>query len=58
MNEQTVKVIEIEKLTPRIKRLRLVNTEREKLAAFSPGSYVGSRNTLETKSTEEFLFFV
>ena len=41
MNEQTVKVIEIEKLTPRIKRLRLVNAEGKRLAAFSPGSYVG-----------------
>ena len=41
MNEQTVKVIEIEKLTPRIKRLRLVSTKGKKLAPFSPGSYVG-----------------
>ena len=41
MNEQTVKVIEIEKLTPRIKRLRLINAEGKKLAPFSPGSHVG-----------------
>ena len=40
MNEQTVKVIEIEKLTPRIKRLRLVNAVGKKLASFSPGSHL------------------
>lgn len=40
MNEQTVEVVSIEKLTPRIKRLRLVSADKKKLAPFSPGSHI------------------
>ncbi|MBE9046504.1 oxidoreductase [Pleurocapsales cyanobacterium LEGE 10410] len=39
MNEQVVRVVEIEKLTPRIKRFRLVSVNG-KLASFSPGSHL------------------
>lgn len=40
MNEQTVKVVNIEELTPRVKRFRLVSANGQKLASFSPGSHV------------------
>lgn len=40
MNQQTVKVVEIEKLTPRIKRFRLVSANGQKLPSFSPGSHL------------------
>lgn len=49
MNQQTVKVVKIEKLTPRIKRFRLVSVNGGRLASFSPGSHVAVEIPLEEK---------
>lgn len=49
MNEQTVRVVDIEELTPRIKRFRLVSANGARLASFSPGSHVAVEIALETK---------
>ena len=48
MNEQ-IEVVEIEKLTPRIKRLRLVSAGSKKLVSFSPGSHIAVEIPLEQK---------
>lgn len=49
MNQQTVRVIEIEKLTPRIKRFCLASADGGRLASFSPGSHVAIEIPLEQK---------
>lgn len=49
MNEQTVKIVDIKKLTSRIKSFRLVSANGKKLAPFSPGSHVAVEITLEKK---------
>ncbi len=50
MNEQTVEIVDIAKLTPRIKRLRLVSAGKKKLVPFSPGSHVAVEIPLEQKT--------
>ncbi|WP_036480611.1 PDR/VanB family oxidoreductase [Myxosarcina sp. GI1] len=50
MNEQTVRVVEIKQLTPRIKSLRLVSANENQLAAFSPGSHVAVAIPVEQKT--------
>ena len=49
MNEQTVRVVDIEELTPRIKRFRLVSANGGRLASFSPGSHVAVEILSEQK---------
>lgn len=49
MNEQTVKFVDIEELTPRIKRFRLVSANGESLASFSSGSHIAVEISLEQK---------
>lgn len=48
MHEQ-VEVVDIAKLTPRIKRFRLVNVNGKRLTAFSPGSHVAVEIPLKQK---------
>ena len=45
-----VTVIDIEKITPRIKRFRLASADGKKLAAFSPGSHVAVEIPLGKKT--------
>ena len=46
---QQVTVIDIEKLTPRIKRFRLATAEGKRLTPFSPGSHIAIEIPLEQK---------
>ena len=46
---QQVTVIDIEKLTPRIKRFRLASAEGKKLTPFSPGSHLAVEIPVEQK---------
>lgn len=50
MNEQTVEVVGIEKLTPRIKRFRLASAEGKRLASFSAGSHIAVEIPLGQKT--------